>query len=71
MDIGQLGSVGTQWFLNVMQPSAIFFLSFFFWPSCGACGSLVPWPDIEPKPLAVKAQTANHWTAREFPTAIF
>ena len=27
---------------------------------------LVPWPGIEPRPLAVKTQTPNHWTTREF-----
>ena len=34
---------------------------------CRACGILVPWPGIEPKPLAVKAQSLNHRTTREFP----
>ena len=28
---------------------------------------LVPQPAIKPGPLAVKAQSPNHWTAREFP----
>ena len=27
---------------------------------------LVPWPGIEPRPLAVKTQTPNPWTSREF-----
>ena len=27
-------------------------------------------PGIEPNPLAVKAPSPNHWTAREFPTLI-
>ena len=35
-------------------PNRIFF---FFWLSCEACGILVPWPGIEPGPLAVKAQS--------------
>ena len=26
------------------------------------CGILIPGPGIEPVPLAVKAQTAKHWT---------
>ena len=30
-----------------------------------AGGILVPWPEIEPGPSAVKAQSPNHWTARE------
>ena len=36
-----------------------------------ACRILVPQPGIEPRPLAVKAWSPNHWTAREFPPAIF
>ena len=45
-------------------------LLLFFWPSCRACGFLVPRPGIEPTPLAAKAQSANHWTAREFPICL-
>ena len=37
---------------------------FFFWGHA-ACRILVPRPGIEPMPLAVKAQSPNHWTARE------
>ena len=36
-----------------------------------ACGILVPSPGIEPRPSAVKAQSPNHWTARELPTVGF
>ena len=32
-----------------------------------AHGFLVPKPRIEPRPLAVKALSPNHWTTREFP----
>ena len=39
--------------------------SFFFF-GCGACGIFVPRPGIEPRPMAVKASSPNHWTAREF-----
>ena len=28
---------------------------------------LVPWPRIEPRPLAVEEYSPNYWTAREFP----
>ena len=40
-----------------------------FWPHhCAvACGILVSPPGIEPGPSAVRAQSPNHWTAREFP----
>ena len=30
-----------------------------------ACGVLVPWPGIEPRPLEVKSWSPNHGTARE------
>lgn len=36
---------------------------FFFFP----CGLLVPQPGAEPGSLAVKAQSPDHWTAREVP----
>ena len=42
-------------------------LIFFFWPHPEACRILVPQPEIELGPLSVKAQSPNHWTAREFP----
>ena len=42
-----------------------------FWPRHTTCGILVPWPRIEPGRLAVKVQSPNHWTAKEFPTIIF
>ena len=38
---------------------------FFFWPCCAACGVLIPLQGIEPWPMAVKALSPNHWTARE------
>ena len=46
------------------------FLSFFV-PHRAACGILAPQPGIEPTPLAVKARSPNHWTAREFPPLPF
>ena len=36
-------------------------------PDVWLLGILVPWPGIEPGPLAVKRQSSDHWTAREFP----
>ena len=36
-----------------------------------ACGILVPQSGIEPEPLAVKAQSPNHWATREFPSFLF
>ena len=32
-----------------------------------ACEILVPWPGIQPGPLAVRAQSPNHCSSREFP----
>lgn len=40
---------------------------FFFWPCRMACGLLVPQPEIEPWPLAVRAPRPIHWSARESP----
>ena len=42
-------------------------VSFCFWLHHAACGILVPQLGIEPTPSAVKAQSPNHWTVREFP----
>ena len=41
-----------------------------FWPHFTACGILVPWPEIEPIPPALEAQSLNHWTAREVPNLL-
>lgn len=40
-----------------------------FWPCLPAAGILVPPAGIEPGPSAVKAQSPNCWTSREFPTS--
>ena len=43
-----------------------FFCCFFcFWPSCKACGILIPWPGIKPVPPASEVQSLNHWTTRK------
>ena len=44
-----------------------FSCSFLFSFGHVACGILVPRPGIEPRPSAVRAQSPNHWTTREFP----
>ena len=38
----------------------------FFWfiGHTEACGILIPLPGMEPVPLALEAQSLNHWTAR-------
>ena len=43
----------------------------FFWPCHVACGILVPGPGTEPVPSAVKVQSPNHRTDREFPRKNF
>ena len=35
-----------------------------------ACGILVPQLGIEPRPSALRVQSANYWTTREFPLTI-
>ena len=34
---------------------------------CGGMRDLVPWPEIEPGPPALGAQSLNRWTTREVP----
>ena len=46
-----------------------FFLSYYFGVS--ACRILVPQPGIEPMPLAMKAQSLNHWTARQISIYVY
>ena len=48
-------------------PIAPLFFYLLFWPYCVACRILVPRPGTEPRPVAVKAPSPNHWTAREIP----
>ena len=36
-----------------------------------ACRILISQPEIEPRPLAVKVWSSNHWTIREIPTLPF
>ena len=44
---------------------------FFFplWQYCSACGILVPRAGIKQSPAAVRGQSPNHWTTREFPSS--
>ena len=43
----------------------------FFWPCHAACRVFISPPWTEPRPWAVKVQSSNHWTAREFPQIQF
>ena len=39
----------------------------FLLPCCVACGILVPQSGTEPRTIAVKARSPNHWITRAFP----
>ena len=45
------------------------FYSIFFSPLAALL--LVPWPGTEPRPMAVKVQSAKPWVARELRTLLF
>ena len=49
------------------SPLCVVCFCFCFCFGCAACGILVPWPGLEPRPTAVKTPSPNHWTARELP----
>ena len=44
----------------------LFLKNFLFWP-CPATWILVPQPGIEPRGSAMRGQSPNDWTTREFP----
>ena len=44
---------------------------FLFWLPGVPCRILVPQPRTELQPSAVKVQSPNHWTTREFPGGVF
>ena len=60
-----LNSTYLSYTISILTNALLFF--FFFWKYCLACEILVPRPGIEPRPLAVRLWSPNHWTAREFP----
>lgn len=45
-------------------------VSVYFWPHHLVCRILIPWPGVEPWPVAVKAWSPDPWTTREFPLRI-
>ena len=57
--------------LSLAPGNALFFppqfIYLFLWPHHAACGTLVPWPGIEPTLPAVEVQSLNHWTTRDVP----
>ena len=46
----------------------VFFFSFF---CCEACGILAPWAGIKSIPLCVGRRSLNHWTTEEVPDSQF
>ena len=70
----ELPSCFPQWshhFLHSHQQCRRVVFFFFFLLHCMACGILVPQPVIKLAPPTVKAQSLNHWTAREVPVEEF
>ena len=57
--------------LAVFLEIVFIYLFWLNWPGEAACRVLVPWPGIEPIPFAVKAQSLNHYIAREAPKNCF
>ena len=53
--------------LSLILCCTLLLVLFFFWQHCMTCEILVPWPGTEPRPLAVRVWSPNHWAAREFP----
>ena len=53
-----LSSIGSLLLPTLCHPSPL---------HCSVWGLLLPQPEIQPRPLAVRAQNPNHWTTREFP----
>ena len=49
----------------------ILFYFFTFWPCHAVCRILLLHSEIELRPSGVRAQSLNHWTAREVPVSIF
>ena len=48
-----------------------YFILFYFWPHCAACGILVSRPGIKPASPEVEVWSLNHWTAREVPNPLY
>ena len=53
----RLPSLKLSLLLRCLSRSFTFHCGVGFWPCCTACGPLVPWPGIEPRSLAVTAES--------------
>ena len=49
--------------MSFPSPSSVHF--FFFWPHLAPCGILVPQWGVEPRSLAMKTRSPNHWALGE------
>ena len=58
------------WTFGVVFCFVCFLLFFVLVEPCNS-GILVPQPRIKPAPLAVEAESSNHWSAREFLRSLF
>ena len=47
------------------------FIIIIFWPCGVACWILVSWPEIEPLPIALEAQSLNHFTCGSLQISLF
>ena len=59
--------------LKLKYPMMYIFMCLFLFYYFGvtACRILVPQPRLEPMPLAMKAQSLNHWTARQISIYVY
>ena len=58
-------------FFKLIVSFLLFYFNFLFsWPSHVAGGILVPRLGIELMPLALEAQSLNHWTTRQIPSLV-
>ena len=57
--------------LGFESNTLLFLPPFFFWSHHSTCGIFIPQSQIEPRPMAMKAASPNHWTTREFPSSGF
>ena len=69
-------SAAEVWSPNTRSPGnfwvyfILLFCIYIFRSHCTACGILVSWPGIKPKPPALEALSLNHWTNREVPSGL-
>ena len=71
---GSLVQSTLQWCWTVGQITVftkLVLFCLFLWPRCMACGILVSQPRTESRPMAVKALSPNHWTAKDSQAVCF